>query len=214
MNILAIGCHADDLAIGCGGTLARYVRTGHRVYGMTLTDSETHFAAKNIHRSRERAHAEECAAAGIIGYEVVDCREIQCAVGELAYSVELMRYLEKFLFDHDIQVVFTHWQNDHNMDHRECFRVVSTAARHVGSFFTFRANWYSNSTSALSENVFSDISETVDIKKAALNTFQSELANRGAEWLHSFIDYNRILGNWHGTGFIEPFECIRLKLDM
>ncbi|MBT1072503.1 PIG-L deacetylase family protein [Pelotalea chapellei] len=214
MNILAVGCHADDIAIGCGGTLAMYAQAGHRVYGMTLTDSETHFAAKNIHRSREQAYAEECAAAGTIGYEVVDCREIQCTVGELRYSVELMRYLEHFLFVHDIKMVFTHWRNDQNMDHQECYRLVTTAARHVGSLFTFRANWYSNATSALGENVFSDISKTVEIKRTALNAFQSEIANRGAEWLHSFIDYNRILGGWHGTGHVEPFECIRLKLEI
>ncbi|MBT0652297.1 PIG-L deacetylase family protein [Geomobilimonas luticola] len=214
MNILAVGCHADDIAIGCGGTLARYVRAGHRVYGMTLTDSETHFASRNIHRSREQAHAEECAAAGIIGYEMVDCREVQCVVGELHYSVEMMRYLEQFLFARDIGVVLTHWRNDLNMDHQECYRLVSTAARHVGSLFTFRANWYSNAASTLSENVFSDISETVEIKRAALNAFQSEIGNRGAEWLHSFIEYNRILGGWHGTGFVEPFECVRLKLEV
>ena len=32
MNILAIGCHPDDLEIGCGGTLALYAKNGHNVY--------------------------------------------------------------------------------------------------------------------------------------------------------------------------------------
>jgi LmbE family N-acetylglucosaminyl deacetylase len=31
MNILAIGCHPDDLEIGCSGTLAKYVKLGHKV---------------------------------------------------------------------------------------------------------------------------------------------------------------------------------------
>ncbi len=31
MNILAVGCHPDDLEISCGGTLARYAQAGHRV---------------------------------------------------------------------------------------------------------------------------------------------------------------------------------------
>ena len=26
MNILGIGCHPDDLEIGCGGTLAKYAK--------------------------------------------------------------------------------------------------------------------------------------------------------------------------------------------
>ena len=31
MNILAVGCHPDDLEIGCYGTLAKYVQMGHQV---------------------------------------------------------------------------------------------------------------------------------------------------------------------------------------
>ena len=31
MNILAVGCHPDDLEINCGGTLARYAQEGHAV---------------------------------------------------------------------------------------------------------------------------------------------------------------------------------------
>ena len=33
MNILAVGCHPDDLEIGCYGTLAKYVQMGHQVSG-------------------------------------------------------------------------------------------------------------------------------------------------------------------------------------
>jgi LmbE family N-acetylglucosaminyl deacetylase len=32
MNILGIGCHPDDLEIGCGGTLLRYAKQGHKVF--------------------------------------------------------------------------------------------------------------------------------------------------------------------------------------
>ena len=32
MNILGIGCHPDDLEIGCGGTLAKYAKQGHKVF--------------------------------------------------------------------------------------------------------------------------------------------------------------------------------------
>lgn len=31
MNILAVGCHPDDLEIGCGGTLAKLAKQGHHV---------------------------------------------------------------------------------------------------------------------------------------------------------------------------------------
>ena len=31
MNVLAIGCHPDDIEIGCAGTLAKYSKLGHKV---------------------------------------------------------------------------------------------------------------------------------------------------------------------------------------
>ena len=31
MNILAIGCHPDDLEIACAGTLAKYAKRGDKV---------------------------------------------------------------------------------------------------------------------------------------------------------------------------------------
>jgi len=31
MKVLAIGCHPDDLEIGCAGTLAKYKKLGHEV---------------------------------------------------------------------------------------------------------------------------------------------------------------------------------------
>ena len=40
MNILAIGCHPDDVEIGCGGTLARLAAQGYRVGIVDLTDGE------------------------------------------------------------------------------------------------------------------------------------------------------------------------------
>ena len=32
MNVLAVGCHPDDLEIACGGTLRKYVEQGAEVY--------------------------------------------------------------------------------------------------------------------------------------------------------------------------------------
>ena len=31
MNVLAIGCHPDDIEIACAGTMAKYAKAGHKV---------------------------------------------------------------------------------------------------------------------------------------------------------------------------------------
>jgi bacillithiol biosynthesis deacetylase BshB1 len=41
LDILAIGAHPDDVELGCGGTLIRHVRMGHKVGIVDLTRGET-----------------------------------------------------------------------------------------------------------------------------------------------------------------------------
>ena len=36
MRILALGAHPDDIEAGCGGTLIKYARGGHRIFLMVL----------------------------------------------------------------------------------------------------------------------------------------------------------------------------------
>ena len=31
MNVLAIGCHPDDIEVACAGTMAKYKKQGHNV---------------------------------------------------------------------------------------------------------------------------------------------------------------------------------------
>ena len=38
MNILAIGAHPDDIEQGCGGTLAKYAKAGHKIFTATATN--------------------------------------------------------------------------------------------------------------------------------------------------------------------------------
>lgn len=48
-NILIIGAHFDDAELGAGGSAAKWVSQGKKVYKYTLTDNETIFPQRNIH---------------------------------------------------------------------------------------------------------------------------------------------------------------------
>jgi LmbE family N-acetylglucosaminyl deacetylase len=47
-NVLIIGAHFDDAELGAGGTAAKLVSEGKKVYKLTLTDNATKFTQKNI----------------------------------------------------------------------------------------------------------------------------------------------------------------------
>jgi N-acetylglucosamine malate deacetylase 1 len=211
MNVLAIGAHHDDIELGCGGTLARLTRDGHNVFGLTLTNSETHYEIADIHRSRDEARAEAAQAAHVLGMKLVELDGKSADNGALAYDVTLMRGIESFIHDQKVALVFSHWTQDLNTDHEAAAKLTLVASRHVPRVLMYRSNWYQPSR-PFNGTVFVDVTGTIDIKRRSLECFQSEVRNRKQEWLESFFDAHRSAGFGLGKGFAEVFEPVRYEL--
>ena len=212
MNVLAIGAHHDDIELGCGGTLARLARDGHATFGLTLTNSETHYDLRSIHRTRSQALSEAKRAAEALGLTLVELEGCDADNGKLVYSVELMRRIETFIAERRISLVFSHWTHDLNTDHAAAAQLTIVAARHVPSLLMYRSNWY-QVTQPFNGSFFVDISETVDDKRKSLECYQVEIANRSREWLDSFFDQHRTAGFGIGRKYAEVFEPIRYELS-
>ncbi|MCK4236023.1 MAG: PIG-L family deacetylase [Candidatus Krumholzibacteria bacterium] len=211
MNVLVVGAHHDDIELGCGGTVARLTSEGHTVYGVVLTNSETHYDLKNIHRTKKQAIEEARKAAEVIGLKLVELDYPQADNGMLQYDVELMRCLERFIVKHGIKLVFSHWQYDMNTDHEAAAKITIVAARHVPSVLMYRSNWYQPDR-AFSGIFYVDISRNIDEKIKSLESYSVEIANRSHEWIDSFIDHNRSFGFSIDTQYAEIFEPIRYTL--
>jgi LmbE family N-acetylglucosaminyl deacetylase len=211
MNVLAVGAHHDDIELGCGGTLARLGREGRRTFGLTLTNSETHYDLRGIHRTRAQALTESKRAAEALGVTLVDLPGCGADNGKLAYDVELMRRIETFIVEQRISLVFSHWTHDLNTDHAAAAQMTIVAARHVPSLLMYRSNWY-QVTQPFNGTFFVDISETVDTKRRSLECYQVEITNRSSEWIDSFFDQHRTAGFSIGRKYAEVFEPVRYEL--
>jgi len=211
MNVLVVGAHHDDIELGCGGTVARLTAEGHAAYGVVLTNSETHYDLKNIHRSKEQAIVEARKAAGVIGLELTDLDYPQADNGTLQYDVNLMRALEDFITKNNVRLVFSHWQYDMNTDHEAAAKITTVAARHVHSILMYRSNWYQPDR-AFNGIFYIDISKTIDRKVKSLECYSVEIRNRSREWIDSFIDHNRSFGFSIGVEYAEVFEPVRYTL--
>ena len=212
MNILAIGAHHDDVELGAGGTLAKLVENDNQVFALTLTNSETHYDIKGIHRLAKTAVTEAKEAAKILGLSVVvPPAELIQNVGELSYNTSYMRWIEDLLTEKAIDTVFCHWAFDLNTDHIAASKISITASRHIQKVLMYRSNWY-QPKQPFNPCAFSDISTTIDKKRKALLAFQSEVNNRGLNWINSFIDYNRTAGFTIGTEYAETFEFVRYTI--
>jgi LmbE family N-acetylglucosaminyl deacetylase len=211
MNVLAVGAHHDDIELGCGGTLARMSQEGHTVFGTVLTNSETHYTQRNIHRTSREALGESLEAAKHIGISYINTEIPLKNNGELIYDIVTMRWLEELINKHEITMVFSHWQNDLNTDHAAAARMTVVASRRISRVLMYRSNWY-QPHQPFNGIIHMDISMTVNKKKEALYCYKTEIKNRGTEWINTFLDANRIAGFIIEKDYAEVFEPVRYEL--
>ncbi|GHV78452.1 GlcNAc-PI de-N-acetylase [Spirochaetia bacterium] len=126
MNILGIGCHPDDLEIGCGGTLARYAKEGHKVFMCHIANGnmghkEIEPDDLNRIRTREAENAARVLGAEAISLDIDDAyveASDKTARNKLA---EVVRYTKA-------DVIITHNPYDYMRDHEQAGALGSDAS--------------------------------------------------------------------------------------
>jgi LmbE family N-acetylglucosaminyl deacetylase len=58
-NVLAVGAHADDVDIGCGGTVALHVKNGDNIIILLMTKSFYNYYDGTVMRTQEEGEIEE-----------------------------------------------------------------------------------------------------------------------------------------------------------
>jgi LmbE family N-acetylglucosaminyl deacetylase len=108
-RILAVGCHSDDIEIGCGGTLLTLIDSLPSVEICWLVLSARGERAAEARRSAE-AFLEGAANAEVILHEYRD--------GFLPYVGADVKQLFEDLKPFAPDLVFTHYSDDRHQDHR------------------------------------------------------------------------------------------------
>ncbi len=122
MNILAVGAHPDDVEYGCGGTLAKYKKQGHKLFIALTTSgnigSTTHPSKEAIAGVREK---EQLEAAKLFGAEVHFMRFDD---EELVDTPQVRRAVVNAIRWADPQIIFTHHPQDPSTDHAMTSKLV------------------------------------------------------------------------------------------
>ena len=100
-NILIVGAHFDDAELGAGGSAAKWVSQGKKVYKYTLTDNETIFPQRNIHVKFEDSIKQSGLAAKAIGMVEIENTD-PAPHGKLMFGQEQMQRVESIIFDYNI----------------------------------------------------------------------------------------------------------------
>ena len=226
MNVLAIGCHPDDVEIACAGTLAKCVKRGDRVVVCHASSGDLGHVIIPPEELRVIRANEAKSAGALAGIEVMYGGFDDLMIfdnGKLARDklVDVIRYANP-------DVIITHNPDDYMPDHTAVSRLVFDAAFTATlPNYTDYEHVYSDSNGAPARVVpiyymdtlagvnfvpteFVDISEEIDLKIQMLECHESQLV-----WMrdHDGIDFadmvktcSRYRGYQCGADYAEGFR--------
>ena len=204
LRVLAIGAHADDVEIGCGGTLLRLAET--------YPDAEIEWVvlSGDGERGEEARRSAADFAAGFASLRVVlgGFRD-----GFLPYTGEAVKsFFENLKAEVAPDVIFTHQRTDLHQDHRlACELTWNTWRDHL--IVEYEVPKYDGDLGA--PNLFVPLDGSVATKKIEflLGHFGSQLDRRWfTEDLFRALLRVRGMESNSPTGLAEAFYCRKLVL--
>ena len=126
MNVLAIGCHPDDLEIGCYGTLAKYVKLGHNVSVCHVANGNLGHVEIMQDELRAMRFQEAENAAKVIG-----AKHYSVDIGDLyvtAENDELVNRLAAVVREAQPDIIITHSDHDYMNDHMQTYYAALRAS--------------------------------------------------------------------------------------
>ena len=211
-TVLVIAAHPDDELLGAGGTVRRHALDGDTVHLVVVCEGVTmRYQGQDVPQQEHGAKAAE-----ILGAASIKMLGFPDQHLDTLCLVDIAKPLEELVRSLKPQIVYTHFGEDLNMDHRMVFEAVSVACRpavaQVEAVYGFETpsstEWHL--PIRFSPNYFVDISETLEEKLTAFECYESEVRDyphpRSIESLRHRAHY---WGNLVNMNAAEGFVCYR-----
>ncbi len=213
MKVLVFAPHNDDEVLGVGGTLAKYAGQGHEVFVCEVTKSKTEEEIKEERTEALNAHKLLGVKETIfLDFPVVRLRETPL--------IELNSAMLKVVDHIKPNIAFIPHKGDMHMDHAVVSHSAMVALRpinnlkvdHIFAYETLSETEWNIPTvdNAYLPNIWSDISQTIEIKKQAMNCYKSQLKPpphpRTLEIIEALA---KLRGSTIGVPYAESFMQIR-----
>ena len=215
-KILIVAAHPDDEVLGCFGSVAKLIHQGFEAYTLILGEGKTSRGEINkeeleiLNREFEKANQS-------IGIKEVFREYFPDNRFDSVDLLEIVKAIENVKNKIKPEMIFTHFENDLNIDHRITFQAVLTATRPlpnecVKQIYSFEilssTEW--NFRAGFVGNVFFDISETIEDKIKAMECYQSELCKYPHPRSLEGIRLNaKLQGMRVGLEYAESFVLVR-----
>jgi len=217
-TILIVAAHADDEALGCGGTIARHVAEGDTVHAVFLADGVS--SRPSTDRSEIAKRMADCERGReILGISSATFLGLPDNRLDSLPMIEVVQPLEALLERLAPHTVYTHHQGDLNVDHRIAHRAVMTACRplpgySVKQILAFEimssTEWATPGSDPFLANHYVDITEFLSTKLEALMAYQTEMRNAPhSRSIDHLTQLARHRGHCVGVEAAEAFVTVR-----
>lgn len=213
MRILAVGAHLDDIELACGGTLAKALNRNHSVKMFVMSKSGYKGLDGEIKRNDSVAVLEGEEAARKLG--VSDIEILDFDTKDIRYESKTIEAIERCIVGYKPDIIFTHWAFDTHQAHEGVAKSTITAARRKNTIYMYEPIAPSGrSYHPFRPQVYSDITEFIDHKIAALKEHKTEYAKYGENWIEGVEARARFRGYEMGVKYAETFEVLREELTL
>jgi LmbE family N-acetylglucosaminyl deacetylase len=219
MKILTVAAHPDDETLGVGGTMARLAAASHEVHVCILSEGAT---ARHHHVEQQQ----KCAmrACEILGVPDVTFCGLPDQRLDALPLLDVITPIEKCVRQIQPDLVFTHFSQDANQDHRIVFQATLVATRPVPGASVATVLCYETASSTewappfpgsiFSPNVFVDISLTLPVKLTAMGAYEQTFSGEMHPYPHprsyqALEAISRRHGATAGVGAAEAFMLVR-----
>ena len=180
-DVLVIAAHPDDEALGMGGTIHKLSLLGSHVRVVFLSDG---IGAREM--IRESLESRRAAATNALKH--LNCFDVHFydfpdnSMDSVPF-IKIVRTIEKQVSEFDPTVLFSHFPNDLNVDHRITSQACLVAARpkvnsKIKSLFYFEVQssteWNFGATQFI-PTMFVDITNSFEYKMKALREYEVEI---------------------------------------
>lgn len=214
MRILVFAPHNDDEVLGVGGTMAKLAKQGHEVYVCEVTAwLENPNGYQGIQKQAVQAHnILGCKESYFLNLPVVRLKEIPTREKNKQFN-EIVESVKP-------EIAFIPHIGDMHVDHAETNQAAMVSLRpldnpQLKAIYAYETlsetEWnIPNASNVFIPNVWSDITESFDLKIEAMKCFTTQLRlfphPRSLEAMEALA---RLRGSTVGVGYAEAFSLIR-----
>ena len=220
-SVLVVAAHPDDEAIGCYGTLLNHYQIGDIINIIFLTDGVS--SRGNSKKNKEERKKNCLKVLSSLGLKKNNVFFLDYPDNKMdsVPLLDVVKDIEKIKQKIKPNILYTHFSNDLNIDHRIAYQASVTASRPktnetVKKIFCFEilssTEWSDKNKQIFSPNYFVDISKFINKKIKALKKYDKEIKKSpNARSLENIKNLASIRGSSIGTYYAEAFFIERIQ---